>query len=65
MIQFKIFFLIIFFIFGQQNVKAEIDFEARYMIIQDYLSGEILFEKDADRSIYPASDKNNDLDSSF
>jgi len=31
------------------------DIEARYAILQDFYSGEILFEKDADESIYPAS----------
>ena len=28
---------------------------AKTAILQDYLSGDILFEKDADLSIYPAS----------
>ena len=31
------------------------DIKAPSVILQDYLSGEILFEKDADREIYPAS----------
>ena len=31
------------------------DINARTAILQDYLSGEILYEKDPDRSIYPAS----------
>jgi len=31
------------------------DIKARTAILQDYLSGEILYEKDADKSIYPAS----------
>ena len=31
------------------------DIKADTAILQDYLSGEILFEKDADKSIYPAS----------
>ena len=35
--------------------KAEFDIKASTAILQDYLSGEILFEKDADKSIYPAS----------
>ena len=35
--------------------KAEIDIKATTAILQDYLSGEILYEKDADKSIYPAS----------
>ena len=34
---------------------AKIDIKARTAILQDFLSGEILYEKDADRSIYPAS----------
>ena len=37
------------------NTKAVFDIEAKTAILQDYLSGEILFEKDADLSIYPAS----------
>ena len=37
------------------NAYAVFDVNARTAILQDYLSGEILFEKDADKSIYPAS----------
>src|SRR6056300_1751322 len=37
------------------NANATFDVKARTAILQDYLSGEILFEKDADKSIYPAS----------
>ena len=37
------------------NSHAAFDIKARTVILQDYLSGEILFEKDADKSIYPAS----------
>jgi|TARA_B110000027_G_C16090921_1_gene288354 D-alanyl-D-alanine carboxypeptidase (penicillin-binding protein 5/6) len=37
------------------NVNAAFDINARTVILQDYLSGEILYEKDADKSIYPAS----------
>jgi len=37
------------------NSYAAFDVKARTAILQDYLSGEILFEKDADKSIYPAS----------
>ena len=36
-------------------VKASFEIKASTVILQDYLSGEILFEKDADKSIYPAS----------
>ena len=36
-------------------VNAEFDIKASTAILQDYSSGEILFEKEADLSIYPAS----------
>ena len=44
--------IIFFFLFP---AKAEIEIKATTAILQDYLSGEILYEKDADKSIYPAS----------
>ena len=34
---------------------ANLEIKARTAILQDYLSGEILYEKEADMSIYPAS----------
>ena len=37
------------------NSNAAFDIKARTVILQDYLSGEILYEKDPDKSIYPAS----------
>ena len=37
------------------NANAAFDINARTAILQDFLSGEILYEKDADKSIYPAS----------
>jgi D-alanyl-D-alanine carboxypeptidase (penicillin-binding protein 5/6) len=37
------------------NSIAAFEIKARTAILQDYFSGEILFEKDADKSIYPAS----------
>jgi D-alanyl-D-alanine carboxypeptidase (penicillin-binding protein 5/6) len=37
------------------NANAAFDISARTAILQDYLSGEILYEKNADKSIYPAS----------
>ena len=37
------------------DANAVFDVKARTVILQDYLSGEILYEKDADKSIYPAS----------
>ncbi len=42
-----------FFIFNSLNANIEI--KARTAILQDFLSGEILYEKEPDRSIYPAS----------
>ena len=38
-----------------QFSTANIDIKARTAILQDFLSGEILYEKEPDRSIYPAS----------
>ena len=37
------------------NLSANIEIKARTAILQDYLSGEILYQKDPDISIYPAS----------
>ena len=37
------------------NSNAAFDINARTAILQDFLSGEILYEKDPDKSIYPAS----------
>tara|TARA_Y100001970_G_C14129403_1_gene800804 strand:+ start:252 stop:1412 length:1161 start_codon:yes stop_codon:yes gene_type:complete len=47
--------LFIFFIFLIQGKANSFDIKASTAILQDFLSGEILYEKDADRSIYPAS----------
>ena len=45
-----------FIIFSSfQATNANIDIKARTAILQDFLSGEILYEKEPDRSIYPAS----------
>ena len=53
---FKKLFIIIFAnIFFCFNLNANIEIKARTAILQDFLSGEILFEKEPDRSIYPAS----------
>jgi serine-type D-Ala-D-Ala carboxypeptidase (penicillin-binding protein 5/6) len=48
-------FLIFTFFFSFTPVNANFDIKASTAILQDFLSGEILFEKDADRQIYPAS----------
>ena len=45
-------FFCIFIIQGNAN---SFEIKASTAILQDYLSGKILFEKEADRSIYPAS----------
>ena len=50
--------LIIFFLvnlYFSQTISANIEIKARTAILQDFLSGEILYEKEPDRSIYPAS----------
>ena len=48
--------IILFSIFSfSTSNSAEFNVEAKTAILQDYLSGEILYEKDADISIYPAS----------
>ena len=54
MIRFKFFTVLVFFSLTL-SVHAALDVKARTAILQDYLSGEILYEKDADKSIYPAS----------
>ncbi len=51
----KILSTIIFLSFMTQNTFANMELNARYAILQDHLSGEILFEKNADGRIYPAS----------
>tara|TARA_B100000989_G_scaffold73181_1_gene51480 strand:+ start:2743 stop:3903 length:1161 start_codon:yes stop_codon:yes gene_type:complete len=52
----KIIIYILFFYLGIfTKLFAAFDIKARTAILQDYLSGEILFEKDITRSIYPAS----------
>ena len=51
----KIFTLLILSLFYGTFSKANFDINARTAILQDYHSGEILYEKDADRKIFPAS----------
>ena len=50
---FLITILITFFI--SSGAHSNIEIKARTAILQDFLSGEILYEKEPDRSIYPAS----------
>jgi len=54
MIKLKFLYILTFLLFTF-NSNAAFDIKARTAILQDYLSGEILYEKDADKSIYPAS----------
>ena len=51
----RIFIIISLYLSLFLSVNANIDIKARTAILQDFLSGEILYEKDPDRSIYPAS----------
>ena len=52
---FKIFLVFFIFLFFHQKAYSKIEVDASYVILQDHLSGEILYEKDADAQIYPAS----------
>jgi D-alanyl-D-alanine carboxypeptidase (penicillin-binding protein 5/6) len=51
----KFLLFVILFAFYNQKLNADFDVESNYMILQDYHSEQILFEKDADTAIYPAS----------
>jgi len=51
----KIFFVLLIFLLFQQKLYSQIEVEPNYAILQDHYSGKILFEKDADSKIYPAS----------
>ena len=52
---FKILYFLLLFLFLNQNVYSKIDIDARNVILVDHLSGKILYEKNADDKIYPAS----------
>ncbi len=51
----RIIIYIIFYLLISTSSKANFDVVARTAILQDFHSGEILYEKEPDRSIYPAS----------
>ncbi|MDA9709692.1 D-alanyl-D-alanine carboxypeptidase [Candidatus Pelagibacter sp.] len=51
----KLITTIIFIFISVYSKAAEFNINAKTAILQDYLSGEILYEKEADMSIYPAS----------
>ncbi len=48
-------FLLIFFVLSSNVYSSEFDIKAKTVILQDHLSGKILFEKEADLKIFPAS----------
>ena len=48
-------FIISVFLLFHQKTYSQIEIDARYIILQDHYSGKILYEKDADVRIYPAS----------
>ena len=53
---FRIIFLSLLIFFNLlSSAFSNIEIKARTAILQDFLSGEILYEKEPDRSIYPAS----------
>ena len=49
------FFVILVFSLINQNSYSSIEIDATYVILQDHKSGKILYEKEADGKIYPAS----------
>ena len=51
----KIILVILIIFYPIFSNSAEFKIDAKTAILQDYLSGEILYEKEADMSIYPAS----------
>ena len=51
----RIIFIISAFLLFHQKTFSQIEIAARYVILQDHHSGKILYEKDADAQIYPAS----------
>ncbi len=51
----KLFITITIYLSLFSSVNANIDIKARTAILQDFLSGEILYEKEPDSTIYPAS----------
>ena len=52
---FKLFTILAFFFVFINSSSADINIDARYVIIHDHDSQKILYEKEADNKIYPAS----------
>ncbi len=48
-------FFLLFSIFGSNVHSSEFDIKAKTVILQDFLSGEILYKKEPDLPIFPAS----------
>ncbi len=55
MFKINFFVLIIILLSFNQKAISDISVNASYVILKDHLSGKILYEKDADNKIYPAS----------
>ena len=51
----RIIFITSVFLLFHQKTYSQIEIDARYIILQDHYSGQILYEQDADSKIYPAS----------
>ncbi len=51
----KIIILLLAFTFFHVKLYAELQVDADHVILQDHLSGKIIYEKNADDAIYPAS----------
>ncbi len=52
---YKFFIILFIFLLFHQKAYSDIEVKAEYVIVQDHLSGDILYEKNADDRIYPAS----------
>ena len=52
---FRIFLIILFLPIFNKIAYSKMEVDASYVILQDFFSGKILYEKDADEKIYPAS----------
>mgnify|MGYP001336032554 CR=1 FL=1 len=53
--KFTFYFYLILYIFFFNNLNAKIEINADTVILQDFQSGKILYEKNPDLQIYPAS----------
>jgi serine-type D-Ala-D-Ala carboxypeptidase (penicillin-binding protein 5/6) len=52
---FSFFSILLLALFVSNKAFSNLQIDARYIILQDHLSGKILYEKEADVKIYPAS----------